>query len=100
VAVTGVVPFGKVLPDWTLVVTLTGPQLSLALRPVKLTTAEQEPGSFPTTMSGALSVGAVWSTTVTTCVAVAVLPDVSVTFHVTVVAPSGNEDGALLVTEG
>src|SRR5438105_12720115 len=65
VAVTVVVPFGKVLPDAMLVTTLAVPQLSLALRPVKLTTAEQEPGSFDTMMFGALSVGGVLSTTVT-----------------------------------
>src|SRR5215213_4525581 len=44
--------------------------------------------------------GGVTSTTVTVCVAVAVWPLVSVTVHVTVVCPSGNEDGALLVTVG
>ena len=38
------------------------------------------------------------STTVTTCVAVAVFPDPSVTVHVTVVDPNGYTDGALLVT--
>src|SRR5205085_5924313 len=59
VAVTCVVPFGKVLPEAMLVVTSAVVQLSLAFRPAKLTTAEQEPGSFPTTMSGALSVGGV-----------------------------------------
>src|SRR2546421_727099 len=59
VAVTVVVPFGKVLPDAMLVLTLAVPQLSLALRPAKLTTAEQEPASFETTMSGAVIVGGV-----------------------------------------
>src|SRR5205085_1365190 len=73
VTFTVVVPFGKVLPEGMLVLTLAVPQLSLALRPVKLTTAEQEPGSFLTTTFGALSVtgagavigGGVLSSTVT-----------------------------------
>ena len=38
------------------------------------------------------------SVTVTICVALAVLPDPSVTVQVTVVLPSGNVAGALLVT--
>jgi hypothetical protein len=38
------------------------------------------------------------SLTVTTCVAVAALPEPSVTVQVTVVAPSGKAVGALLVT--
>ena len=38
------------------------------------------------------------SCTVTTCVAVALLPLLSVTVHVTVVAPNAKTEGALLVT--
>src|SRR5215212_2225586 len=44
--------------------------------------------------------GAVTSITVTIWLAVAVWPLVSVTVQVTVVCPSGNEDGALLVAVG
>ena len=39
------------------------------------------------------------STTVTTCVAVVVFPDPSVTVHVTVVSPNGNAVGALLTKD-
>ena len=49
--------------------------------------------------TGATIVGLVLSTTVTTCVAVAVLPASSVTVQVTVVLPIGKVPGALLVTE-
>src|SRR5579875_475400 len=53
-----------------------------------------------TTMSaGIVSFGGVWSTTSTTCVAVAVLPATSFAVHVTVVFPNGNTAGALLVRE-
>lgn len=51
------------------------------------------------TAAGAVIVGFTLSITVTNWVAVAVLPDPSVTVHVTVVAPNGNAAGALLVTE-
>jgi hypothetical protein len=44
-------------------------------------------------------VGSMLSTTVTTCVAVAVLPDPSVTVQVTVVAPNGKLAGASFVVE-
>src|SRR6476469_7648766 len=40
--------------------------------------------------------GAVWSSTVTACVQVEKLPETSVTFHVTVVTPTGNTAGASL----
>ena len=43
--------------------------------------------------------GADVSTTETVCVAIAKLPDESVAVHVMVVSPSGNESGALLVTD-
>src|SRR5437588_2913405 len=82
VAVTVVVPFGKVVPDGMSVVTLAVPQLSVALT-AKLTTAEQEPASLPTVMSaGTLSVGGVLSMTVMVCVALAWLPPVSVAVKV------------------
>jgi hypothetical protein len=54
---------------------------------------------FADTAAGAVMVGFTLSVTVTTCVAVAVFPDPSVTVHVTVVLPNGKAVGALLVTE-
>jgi hypothetical protein len=48
---------------------------------------------------GAMIDGLAMSTTVTTCVAVAVRPAPSVTVHVTVVFPKGNTLGALFATE-
>ena len=51
------------------------------------------------TAAGAVIVGFTLSVTVTNWVAVAVLPDPSVTVQVTVVVPNGNAAGALLVTE-
>ncbi len=49
--------------------------------------------------AGAVIVGKVLSVTVTTCVAVAVLPALSVTVQVTVVEPNGKVAGALFVTD-
>ena len=46
---------------------------------------------------GAVTLGAVVSTTVTVCVAVAELPDESVAVHVITVSPSGNVSGESLV---
>jgi hypothetical protein len=48
--------------------------------------------------AGAVMVGLMLSTTVTSCVAVAVLPAASVTVQVTVVLPNGNATGALFTT--
>ena len=48
---------------------------------------------------GGIMVGSILSTTVTVCVAVAVLPEPSVTVHVTVVSPSGKLFGASFVVE-
>ena len=48
-------------------------------------------------LSGAVMLGAVVSTTVTVCVAVAELPDESVAVHVITVSPSGNVSGESLV---
>jgi hypothetical protein len=45
------------------------------------------------------AVGATLSVTVTVCVAVTVFPLPSVTVQVTVVFPTGNDDGALLVID-
>ena len=50
-------------------------------------------------LSGAVTLGAVVSTTVTVWVAVAELPDESVAVHVITVSPSGNVSGESLVTD-
>ena len=49
--------------------------------------------------SGAATIGWVVSKIVILWVAVALLPDVSVAVHVTMVSPSGNASGASLVIE-
>ena len=54
--------------------------------------------AFIVMFAGAVIVGFVLSTTVTTCVAVAVLPAASVTVQVTVVFPNGKAVGALFTT--
>jgi hypothetical protein len=65
VAVTVVVPFGKVEPDGGLDTTTTPGQLSVEPT-LKLTTAEQRPGSVETVMlAGQLMAGASVSLTVT-----------------------------------
>ena len=51
------------------------------------------------TSTGAVMVGFILSVTVTFWVAVAVLPEPSVTVHVTVVSPSWKAEGASLLTE-
>ena len=51
------------------------------------------------TLTGAASDGGVVSTTVTSCVAVCVLPASSAAVQVTVVVPSGNRAGASLATD-
>ena len=48
-------------------------------------------------MSAIVIVGSMLSTTVTVCVAVAVLPEASVTVHVTTVSPNEKLAGASLV---
>ena len=49
-------------------------------------------------VAGQVIVGFTVSFTVTSCVQVEVFPELSVTVHITVVFPNGNETGALLVT--
>ena len=49
--------------------------------------------------AGAVMLGAVVSTIVTVCVALAVLPDMSTTFHSIVVSPSGKNLGGWSVTD-
>src|SRR5215212_4896788 len=86
---------------------LTVPDAVAANEPAQ-PSAAVAPGSTKveprSTLSGfaplSVMTGGVTSTTVTFCVAVFVLPLVSVTVHVTVVSPSGNEAGALFVTVG
>ena len=98
VQVTVVLPSGNVAG--ALLVTLATEQLS-AVVGVPRATAEavQMPASELTlTAADAVIVGFWLSVTVTICVAVAVLFDLSVTVQVTVVLPSGNVAGALLVT--
>ena len=53
-------------------------------------------GAVTVMLDGQVIVGASVSLMVTVCVADAVLPEASVTIHVTVVIPFGKVDGALL----
>jgi hypothetical protein len=72
-------------------------QLSLAIGEPKSTPVAVQPEFVLTvTADGALIDGFVLSTTVTTCVAVAIFPALSVTVHITVVFPIGKAVGALL----
>jgi hypothetical protein len=97
VHVTVVVPNGN--GDGALFVTLATVQLSEVVGvPIFTLNATHEAFAFTVTFDGAVIVGFVLSFTVTVCVAVAVLPDPSVTVHVTVVTPNGNVAGALFVT--
>jgi hypothetical protein len=80
-------------------VTLAIEQLSLVTGLPKTTPVAVHPVLVVVLIArGATIVGKELSTTVTTCVAVDVLPDPSTTVHVTVVFPNGNELGALFVT--
>jgi hypothetical protein len=82
-----------------LFVTLTTVQLSEVVgEPIFTLNAEHEAFAFTVTFDGAVIVGFVLSFTVTVCVAVAVLPEPSITVHVTIVVPNGNVAGALFVT--
>ena len=94
------VPSAKTLPEACELVRVTPAQLSAAVGAVQDTVALQEPLVLPVVMFAGIPamVGAVLSTTVITCVAVAVLPAASVAVQVTVVLPSGKAAGALLVT--
>jgi len=97
VQITIVVPTGKVTGA-LLVAEPDTEQLSEVVGVPRATPlAVQSPASgFTATSAGAVMLGAWLSTTVTVCVAVAVLPDASVAVQITVVAPSGNVAGALL----
>ena len=97
VQVTVVVPSANVAG--ALLVTLATVQLSAVVAvPNKTPVATQDPFAEAKTFAGAVIVGFVLSVTVTTCDAVAVFPAASVTVQTTVVVPSGNVAGALLVT--
>jgi hypothetical protein len=97
VQTTVVVPSGNVAG--ALLVTLATPQLSAVVGVPKTTVvAKQLAFAEAETFDGAVIVGLVLSITVTTCVAVAVLPAPSVTVQTTVVVPSGNVAGALFTT--
>ena len=97
VHITFVVPKENTLG--ALFVTLATAQLSAATGvPNTTLNAAHALFAFTVTFAGAVIVGFVLSTTVTTCVAVAVKPDASVTVQVTVVFPSGKATGALFVT--
>jgi len=101
-----VTPIGKRLPVGTPLRTmLTVPgQLSVAVPVPRSAWAMTTPACVeagPVTrlrLGGALSAGDSASTTVTCCMAVAVLPAGSVAVHVTDVVPSGKMAGALYVT--
>ena len=98
VQVTVVLPNGKVAG--ASLVTEATEQLSEVVGvPNETPVAVQPELVLADTAAGAMMLGFTLSITVTTCVAVAVLPDPSVTVQVTVVLPSGNAEGALLDTE-
>src|SRR5690606_23191585 len=61
--------------------------------------ASQLASALTVTAGGAVIVGAVVSSTITVCSAVAVKPAPSVTVQVTIVDPSGKVAGASLVTD-
>ena len=89
VQVTVVVPSGYVAGA-LFVITKLLVQLSVANgKPKSTPVASQKLFEDTVTFAGASAVGAVWSTTVTNCVAVEVLPEASVTVQVTVVVPIG-----------
>ena len=92
VTVTVVNPTGKKLPDAGELVMVTPGQLSVAVG-VKLTTAPHWPAVlFTVIFAGQVTVGNSVSFTLMVNVHVAVLPDASVTVHVTVVVPTGKND--------
>ena len=98
VHVTVVVPITKVAG--ALFVTERTEQLSdvTGVPNAKLVTA-QDADAFVVMFAGAEMIGFTLSTTVTTCVAVDVFPDPSVTVQVTVVLPNGKATGALFDTD-
>ena len=99
VYVTVVTPTEKVAPEACVCVNVVE-QLSVLVASVHVTTASHWPASVDWEMFAGVPeiTGNSLSSTVTTCVSVAVLFDESVTVHVTVVFPSGTEAGASFVT--
>ena len=92
IAVTVVVPFGKVDPDAGLATTATPGQLSLAVT-VKLTTAEQRFAAAGTLIfAGHVITGGWVSFTVTVNEQLDEFPAASLTPQVTVVVPLGKVD--------
>ena len=96
VQVTVVTPIGYVAG--ALLINVTVVQLSVATGAVNETVAVHPAPAVAVIATGVVTFGAVVSTTVTNCVAIAVLPLASVTVQVTVVAPNGNVTGASLAT--
>src|SRR5437773_8124891 len=101
---TSVSPSGNRLPAGTPVrLTIGSPVMSLAIaqpRTASGTTAPEASAVSTVTLGGAMIVGGVVSTTLTSWVAVPELPAASVAVQVTVVVPSGNTlpAGASFVT--
>ena len=100
VYVTVVVPTAKVAPELCVWTNETKEQLSVAVASVQETSAVHNPAStFLVMFAGVFAMsGFSSSVTVTICVSLAVLPEASVTIHVTVVLPSEKFAGASLVT--
>jgi hypothetical protein len=93
-----VVPNGKAVG--ALLVTVGAPQLSLLVGVPKTTPVAVQPVFVVAeTLAGAVILGKILSVTVTTCTAVLVFPEPSVTVQTTFVAPGGKVVGALFVTE-
>ena len=89
--VTGVVPFGKTVPEAGVLTTVTPGQLSAPVT-VKLTTASHLPASVLTTIgAGTVRVGGSVSLTVTVKEHVVALPTASVAVALTTVVPFGKE---------
>jgi hypothetical protein len=89
VQLTVVVPFGKLEPDGGVHTTPTPGQLSVALA-VKLTFAAHCPGAVLVLIfAGQVTVGGVWSTTLTLNWQVSLFPAASVAMQVTRVVPAG-----------
>jgi hypothetical protein len=98
VQVTVVVPSGNTAG--ALFVIVATEQLSAVTGvPKAMLAAIQPVVVFAVIAAGAVIVGKITSLIVTVCVAVAVLPEPSVTVHVTIVVPIGNAVGALFVTD-
>src|SRR6266436_4843686 len=98
VQITVLVPTGNIAG--VLLVTVTAPQLSETVGVLSVTlVAPHSPGEATTvTRAGQVIEGGWLSVTITSCGQVAVLPCESVAVQITVLVPTGNIAGALLVT--